>query len=478
MKPLEHLRGYLQRPLVRPWALAGPVLVLIVCLPLLHPLREPDWHKWHDQQQMLASTIQAVVEQHSLAIDKSVFAANPVVSHNNGHIYSPYPPMFAVLMAPFYWVLLKQGLAYGDNPIFVQYVLTFIGASLPAAMCVGLVYRLARLFELQRPLRVALGVAAVATTGILSYSVVLSSYVPAALLLLLATSFISHLAVSNRPSRRSLLAVLAGFSAALAAAIDPPAVLPAILLCSVLLAMRWSGSMRASVVLLYILGAAPVVLLNISLLLTAGIPLRPSLMGEMPTAMPQVVGTSGDTLSAQVKQVTPLPDELDDGEPTGVVAWWNRISGWIGRILERLIGSHGVLSHYPAIVLGIIGATLALHRHWIATTKALAVIVIIASLLLVVAYAFRDEPRDRSYSAVWFLSISPLVMLWSGVWLKRHHRPQSWVLAGIAAGFGLVVTAVGMTNPMPRDGYSGYSFADAAMHLIGKDHSQTTPPKR
>ena len=42
MSVLQHIRGYFQQPLVRPWALAGPVLVILICLPLLQPMLQPD----------------------------------------------------------------------------------------------------------------------------------------------------------------------------------------------------------------------------------------------------------------------------------------------------------------------------------------------------------------------------------------------------------------------------------------------------
>src|SRR2546428_299657 len=42
MDVLHSFRRYLTKPHVRPWALSAPILVLLVCLPLLRPLRHPD----------------------------------------------------------------------------------------------------------------------------------------------------------------------------------------------------------------------------------------------------------------------------------------------------------------------------------------------------------------------------------------------------------------------------------------------------
>src|SRR5512133_3330005 len=98
MRIFQHVRGYLQPPLVRPWALAGPVLVLIVPLPLLRPLAQPDPTQWSEEEQMIAATVQAIVEQHSLAIDNSVFASSAAAVRRGDHLYSSYPPMLPGLL--------------------------------------------------------------------------------------------------------------------------------------------------------------------------------------------------------------------------------------------------------------------------------------------------------------------------------------------------------------------------------------------
>ena len=38
---VAYLRNYRQRQHVRPWALAAPILILLLALPLLRPLRHP-----------------------------------------------------------------------------------------------------------------------------------------------------------------------------------------------------------------------------------------------------------------------------------------------------------------------------------------------------------------------------------------------------------------------------------------------------
>src|SRR5436190_24345253 len=53
-------------PMVRPWGLAAPILVLIVCLPLLRPLRSAEIS---ENESSRLATIRAIVEKHTLAID-------------------------------------------------------------------------------------------------------------------------------------------------------------------------------------------------------------------------------------------------------------------------------------------------------------------------------------------------------------------------------------------------------------------------
>ena len=463
IKVLQNLRRYMQRPLVRPWALAGPVIVLMLCLPLLRPLRQPDTRQWSDREQLTTSTIQALVEQHSLAIDKTVFGDNPAaVRHEDGALYSPYSPMYPVLLAPIYWVLLKQGLDYSDNLIFVQYLMVLIGSAIPAAMSVGMVYRLARVFELRRSMRVVVGLAAIMGGGLISYAVVLSPHTLAAYLLLIAVTLISHLAVTAHPYREVGLALVAGMMAAVAVAIDPPAATVAVLLCLVLLAMRWSRSFRVGAVILYVAGAVPVVAVQLLLMHAAGgaVVASPRVMQVFePASVTAVMNPTARELMSDAADDT-------DGAPTRIEVAWNYVAGGIGRILEGLLGEHGLLSHFPVLIIGVLGSMLVLHRNWTATTKMLAVVPLGATLLLVIIYAWSEHGVARSYGAPWYVCVSPIVLLWGGAWIRRPHRPQSWVLAGAVLAFSVAVGVVGMSNPEPQGGYRGYTFAQASMNLF------------
>src|SRR5437867_1861741 len=87
-------------PMVRPWGLAAPILVLIVCLPLLRPLRSGEMS---ETEAARLATIRAIVERHTLAIDGAQL--HPAEAQINSGVkggeqrYSPQPPVMAALLA-------------------------------------------------------------------------------------------------------------------------------------------------------------------------------------------------------------------------------------------------------------------------------------------------------------------------------------------------------------------------------------------
>ena len=77
---LQGLRDYLRRwaagKHVRPWALSAPIAALLICLPLLSPLRHPIPGEMSDEEMARWATVQALVEQQTFAIDGTLFGKN------------------------------------------------------------------------------------------------------------------------------------------------------------------------------------------------------------------------------------------------------------------------------------------------------------------------------------------------------------------------------------------------------------------
>ena len=68
----DYLRAYFRKPFVRPWALSAPILVLLICLPLLRPLRHPA--SISDDELLRLETISALARHRTLAIDPGILS--------------------------------------------------------------------------------------------------------------------------------------------------------------------------------------------------------------------------------------------------------------------------------------------------------------------------------------------------------------------------------------------------------------------
>src|SRR5688572_32990681 len=98
--------------MVRPWALFGPVVVLVIALPLLRPLRHPDPTAVSDEELARLATVQAMVEHGTLAIDDTDFIDTRMKVRHGEHYYSDQPPVMAALLAPSYWAMRHAGVDF------------------------------------------------------------------------------------------------------------------------------------------------------------------------------------------------------------------------------------------------------------------------------------------------------------------------------------------------------------------------------
>src|SRR5277367_3870372 len=174
------------RPLVRPWALAAPVAVLLLCVPILRPLREPT--TLSADEALRLATVRALLDHHSLDLtaapalspstsgaataEAPTTAAAPAMSpaipagditesanrtailrhmiRANGRLYSEQPPVMALILAPLTWLLEHLGLVSHRDPATGAYVLTLLCVTMPVALGAGMIYRMGRLLELPR----------------------------------------------------------------------------------------------------------------------------------------------------------------------------------------------------------------------------------------------------------------------------------------------------------------------------------------
>ena len=458
---LTYLRNYSQRKHVRPWALAAPIVILLICLPLLRPLRHPMAWQMSDDEMSRYATVQALVEQQTFGIDQTKFAATRQKLRVGDVSYSDQPPVLGLLLSGPYWLMHKCGYSFPGNPAFVEYMLTLLAVTLPVAGAAGLVYRMGRLFELGRPWRAGLGVAVavILGSGMLSYATVLNPYAPAAALVLAAAAILIQVTIVNTPLRGGGYLMIAGLFASLAATIDPAAVVFAVLFIAVILSMRWRWTLRLGGILMYAIGVIPPVLLHVSLSMPITGDWRLGL-SHLPTKTirPELSRTP-------VIAANKIPD-ADEDQLTAPPTYWQLIETFIDRFFGAFLGAHGLLTHFPILVFGVIGIASVMHRHWPGTTKTLAIVTIAGAMIVILRYVWLPiDWRWAMFGVRWYVVFLPMVLFWAGAWLRKGHHPVSWSIAGVLLAFSAAVSLVGATNPMPRDGYVRYTAAAALRNL-------------
>jgi hypothetical protein len=454
----DYLLRYADRPMVRPLALAGPVLVLLIALPLLRPLRHPAAYQTSDDEALRLATIRALVEHRSLHLPAGYKGEPGTIQRPHG-VYSAQPPMMSLLLSVPAWAMTRMGLSFEENELLIAYLLTLLGVTLPVAATAGLIYRMARLFELRRPLRALLGLAVVLGSGLISYAVVLNPHAPAAVLVMASAACLIHVAAMHRDDRRAGWFALAGACSALASTIDPAAAVLMLLLICVIPAMRIPLGRRLAGVMLYVIGAVPVIAMHAAW----NIPVAGGILPPAPTPVPQIA-------AKVVPVASPAPFDFGDDEAPPSPGIWQAIGSNVRWLVHATIGDHGLYSHFPVMLMGIFGIGVVMHRNWPSATKTLAAAAGVGALIIFgLHWGAQSDFSSAMFANRFFLVFSPLLLFWAGAWLRRGHKLSSWLGAAVLAVFSIAVGLIGATNPTPPQGFDGYTLVENATRLLNPD---------
>lgn len=461
-----YIRNTLPRPIVRPWALAAPILVLVICLPMLRPLRHPA--EISEDEALRLATVQSIVHSGSLALNNRL--PRPIdparLIEKNGHVYADQPPVMAVLLSGPAWVMQRLHVVSEENSALLAYVLTVLGVTMPVAAAAGLLHRMGRLFELPRPWRAALATAIVFASGLISYAVVLNPHAPAAVLILCAAACLIHVSISKLPRRGVSWVLLSGICAAGAATLDPPGGIIALLLVFAIAAMRFPVHYRLAGIVLYLLGAA----LPVALHAAWAWPVKHEIVpGWKVSPVIASFASRGKSVDDDARAAA-APEIIADDEPVTPPSRWLTVGHYLQWLFDALFGAHGVLSHFPVILVGISGVAAVMHRHWPSFVKTLAAATALGAVFIIAVYCIPLSDFGGSggamFAARWFIVFLPLLLFWSGAWLRRTHSRASWATAALLLVFSIGVSLVGMIEPYPRNGFDRYTASEALHRLV------------
>lgn len=445
----SYFLAVLARQRLRPWGLIPPILVLLIAMPLLRPLRHPAPADIHPDEAAILATTEALALQGHAAIERSPLGERASTVLVGRHLYGTQPLVLSALLAPTQKASDALGWTSANSPVPVHYLLTLLGAALPVALSAALIYRLARVYELSRPLRCATALTAVLGSGLISYAVVLNPHAPAAFAMLAALTCIAH-AVAAPTTRRLLsLIALAGLCASLAATLDSAAMLIALLLPLALLALPFSWPVRAVCVAAFLIACLPAATLYYQV------------------HLPVTGGWTSTAMVAAEQATPPLPTAADAPEPETIASLLKSAGQFIMQLGSVLFGSHGVLSHFPVVLLGLLGLLLVLRRHWPMAMKALAALLLLACIIFIAC----DVAGPRSWRQPGFAARSLLVLVvcllpFAGVWLRARRSIAAWSLAAPLLLLSCVVGILGATGPLIHNAHSGHTAIAAARHLL------------
>jgi len=165
---------------------------------------------------------------------------------------------------------------------------------------------------------------------------------------------------------------------------------------------------------------------------------------------------------AKYPEHTPLQIFEEDEDP---VPWWQPVLQRSGRPTAELFGKHGIFTHFPVMIFGLIGAASVVRRNWPATTKLLAAATLALAMLVLIGYAaINPNPAHAMFANRWLLLFLPALLFWTGAWTRARHVRSTWIIAVTLLAFSMAVTLIGATDPMPRDGYKAYTPVAVLRH--------------
>lgn len=425
-----------------------PLLVILIAIPLLRPVRSPDAPGVSER--LLLDTVESLSTRGGMALDPGVWSGKPGTTQHKGRVVADRPPVYAVLLAGPAWVMQKCGLEWNEHAESMAFLLTLFGATLPVAVGGGVIYRMGRLFELSRPRRALLALLVTFGGGWISYATVLNPHAPAAAALVCASACLLFVAAAKKSASALPICLLAGLFSSMASAISPWTMPLALPLPLVLFAMQIPARQRIVGFVLMTIGAAPIAWIHCAWSLDA--------FGSI--VAPGSLATLQDVVSSD-------PDE------SPVV----RVGSLGASLFNITLGNHGIFTHFPIVLAGLVGLFIVLRKHWPMHAKMLAAISFVGATTIVMIVASRQGSVGGWMFAVqWFVVFLPLICFWLGALMRRELSKQAmWVLAG-ACALSVLVSLAGALQPLPVVPYESNTALGAMRRWLGSDTTAAPTP--
>jgi len=368
-------------------------------------------------------TIRNLVEQNTFVIDglqrdpqwQTIDKVQHLGRDGKLHSYSSKPPLYPTLIAGQYWVINRlTGASFKHHPFPLTRVLLVVNNVLPLAIYFWLMIGLIRRFCDTDWARLFATVAMAFGTFLTTLTVTLSNHLPAAICTLIALHVFIAIWYDERTS--PWLFVVAGLAAAFTAVNELPALSFLCLLGLALLYKDWRRTLLFGVPAVAAVAAGFFVMNYV-----AHDSWRPPYAHRNSDV--EGIGANGDDNWYDYEgSYWSNPDKkgVDAGEPSKVVY-----------ATQSLIGHHGVLSLTPIWCLSLVGILLLASRERELPMPALAIGIVLLTVVCTSFYLFLRPVKDMNYGGVscgfrWLFWFTPLWFFAMFPALDRIAHSPAW----------------------------------------------------
>jgi hypothetical membrane protein len=368
---------------------------------------------WNDASRM--ATIQALVEQHTLAIDHTAFVKLTSDTYvYQGHTYSSKPPALAVIGALIYAPMYWAGITFGRDPSLPYFVITLLTIGTLSALGIAFFWKiLVEIFAVDDAWAKVTTFIAGAGTLVLPYSTVFNSHVIGGALLVIGFYY----AFKNILHPHARFALTCGLLLALAGSIETTC----LLFIPFALLVLFRRSCKDALV--FSVACTPFLIFYLATNLALSGSLLP------PTLNAPLRSTVGSAFSSANLAGLTSHQDLSDA---------------LVYAFHMLIGNRGLFSHTPILLLAIPGSVLA-YRHRRTSPAYTALIWLLAACVLFILLAIlrTNNYGGSSYGVRWYATIMlmlclPIGFLSSEVRSKRWLSWIFWALGAVSVALALI----------------------------------------
>jgi tetratricopeptide (TPR) repeat protein len=387
------------------------------------------------------ATIQSIVEQHTLAIDKSILPLAVDIIKIDGKTYSDKPPMLAILGSGIYFIFYHLfHLNLSEHFKLIYYWLTFFLVTIPFGL---ICYTLDKLYKHQEMLlnhRIILFCSTWLGTLLLPFSVTFTNHLLAAATATIGLYFLLQSIKQN--SRNFWQPLWLGFFSALTFTLDLPA--GGLMLITFATIYFWKNH-RVSDIIGYSIGMFPPLLIHCAV--------NYSLTGDLIPAYlhSQYYQYPGSVLVSEIGRKRLFGKTI------------------LGQYWHMLFGYRGLFLFSPILLFGFIECFKAFSKKYWTNNNHINLLRIAACIILfgtITAYAVQiSDFGGTSYGLRWIITSIPLLIYFLGMYIRNNLGKIKQIILAICFVWSVLISFIGLYNPWSLNIISPIPFIDNLAYL-------------